>query len=68
MILKLSSPLCVISEESVQQNWIDELEDSFLLVYMSGPLIIIHGPRGAAPADPLLIGADPNYNSLITFP
>jgi hypothetical protein len=30
-----------------------DLENSFLLVYFSGPLIITHGHRGAAPADPL---------------
>jgi len=30
-----------------------DLENSFLLVYLSGPLIIIRGPRGAALADPL---------------
>jgi hypothetical protein len=34
--------------------------------YMPEPLIIIHGHRGAAPADPLLNGPDPNYNSLNT--
>jgi len=28
-----------------------DLENSFLLVYLSEPLIITHGPRGAAPAD-----------------
>ena len=28
-----------------------DLENSFLLVYLSGPLIITHGPRGAAPDD-----------------
>ena len=68
MILKLSSPLCVISEESVQQKLIDELENSFLLVYISGPLIITHGPYSAAPADPLLNGPGPYYNFLITLP
>jgi len=30
-----------------------DLENSFLLVYLSGPLIITHGPRGTALADPL---------------
>jgi hypothetical protein len=29
-----------------------DLENSFLLVYLSGPLITTHGPRGAAPAYP----------------
>ena len=29
-----------------------DLENSFLLVYLFGPLIIINGPRGAAPAAP----------------
>jgi hypothetical protein len=29
-----------------------DLENTFLLVYLSGPLIITHGPRGATPADP----------------
>ena len=33
-----------------------EFENSFLLVYLSGPLIITRGPRGAAPADPPLSG------------
>ena len=35
-----------------------DLECSFLLVYLSGPLIITHGPRGAAPANPPLSGPD----------
>jgi hypothetical protein len=35
-----------------------EFENSFLLVYLSGPLIITHGPRGAAPADPPLSGPE----------
>ena len=29
-----------------------DLENSFPLVYLSGPLIITHGRRGPAPADP----------------
>ena len=29
-----------------------DLENSFLLVYLSGHLIITHGHRGAAPDDP----------------
>jgi hypothetical protein len=33
-----------------------DLESSFLLVYFSGPLIITHGPHGAAPTDPTLSG------------
>ena len=33
-----------------------DLENSFLLVYLSGPLIITHGPRGATLADPSLSG------------
>jgi hypothetical protein len=34
-----------------------DLENSFLLVYLSGPLIITHEPWGAALADPpLLVG------------
>jgi hypothetical protein len=33
-----------------------DLENSFLLVYLSGPLIITHGSRGSAPADPPLSG------------
>jgi len=28
-----------------------DLENSLLLVYMSGPLIITHGPRDAVPND-----------------
>jgi predicted transcriptional regulator len=34
-----------------------DLENSFLLVYLSGPLMITHEPWGAALADPpLLVG------------
>jgi hypothetical protein len=39
-----------------------DLENSFLLVYLSGPLTITHGPRGAAPAAPILNG--PGFKSL----
>ena len=39
-----------------------DLENSFLLVYLSGPLIITHGPRGATPGwpppPPLFSGPD----------
>jgi hypothetical protein len=35
-----------------------DLENSFPLVYLSGPLIITHGRRGPAPADPLPVGLD----------
>jgi hypothetical protein len=37
-----------------------DLENSFLLVYLSGPLIITHGPLGAAPVDPLSVGLPPS--------
>ena len=45
MTLKLSPPRCAISKENELINC--DLENSFLLVYLSGPLIITHGHRGA---------------------
>ena len=42
-----------------------DLENSFLLVYLSGPLIITHGPLGAAPFDPPLSG--PVYIQYVGF-
>ena len=56
MILKLSPPRCVISQYNKNELMNCDLENSFLLVYLSGSLIITHGPRGAAPADPPLSG------------
>jgi len=42
MILKLSPPLCVISKESVQQQLMNcDLENSFLLVYLSFLLVFV---------------------------
>jgi hypothetical protein len=40
-----------------------DLENSFLLIYLSGPLIRTHGPRGAAPADSPLNGHAFIYNN-----
>ena len=38
-----------------------DLENSFPLVYLSGPLIITHGRRGPVPADPLLPASVPGH-------
>jgi hypothetical protein len=47
-----------------------DLENSFLLVYLSGPLITTHGPRGAAPAypPPLSVGLCPAISMRWWYP
>ena len=53
MILKLSPPRTQYNKNKLMNC---DLENSFPLVYLSGSLIITHGPRGAARMTPLSMG------------